>query len=132
MSIKAKLAQAMPFFIVDNVIESAHFYRDKLGFEITTLIPNPNPLFAIVERDKVGIQLKSINANTKPMPNHTQHEWARWDVYIYTQDPDALFEEYNSDPNIITRPLSDTKDGLRAFEAQDNSGYILCFGRPLK
>jgi hypothetical protein len=28
------------------------------------------------------------------------------------------------------RPLADTSDGLRAFEIIDNSGYVICFGRP--
>jgi hypothetical protein len=27
-------------------------------------------------------------------------------------------------------PLVDTGDGLRAFEIIDNSGYVICFGRP--
>jgi hypothetical protein len=29
------------------------------------------------------------------------------------------------------RELANTNDGLRAFEIADNSGYVLCFGRPL-
>ena len=29
------------------------------------------------------------------------------------------------------RPLADTGDGLRAFEIKDNSGYVICFGRPI-
>jgi len=28
--------------------------------------------------------------------------------------------------------LADTNDGLRAFEITDNSGYVLCFGRPVE
>jgi len=30
------------------------------------------------------------------------------------------------------RELGDTSDGLRAFEITDNSGYVLCFGRPVE
>ena len=30
----------------------------------------------------------------------------------------------------LARELADTSDGLRAFEIIDNSGYVLCFGRP--
>ena len=29
-----------------------------------------------------------------PARNHTRHEWARWDAYIYAMDPDALFDEF--------------------------------------
>jgi len=27
--------------------------------------------------------------------------------------------------------LTNTSDDLRAFEITDNSGYVLCFGRPV-
>jgi hypothetical protein len=32
----------------------------------------------------------------------------------------------------MLRDLADTNDGLRAFEITDNSGYVLCFGRPVE
>jgi hypothetical protein len=31
-----------------------------------------------------------------PQPNHSRHQWARWDAYLYTPDPDSLYEEYVS------------------------------------
>ncbi len=59
-----------------------------------------------------------------------RHEWARWDAYISTEDPDTLFAEYSSAGVTFHKPLWDDSDGLRGFEVCDADGYVLFFGRP--
>ena len=54
-----------------------------------------------------------------PRPNHTRHEWARWDAYIYTQDPDALFAEFKQRGASFVKELSFIDDGLWGFEVKD-------------
>ena len=95
------------------------------------LIPDEQPFFAIVRRDKVSLHLKEIGPDTHPIPNHRRHEWARWDAFILTWDPDALHAEFEARGLPFHEPLDDTEDGLRAFEIKDRDGYVLCFGRPL-
>ena len=123
-----------PFFIVDNLQESLDFYCSKLGFEVAHKgggdVPDED-FWGIVERDHVMLMLKSITPEIHPQPNHTRHEWAPWDAYIHTSDPDALYAEFVGRSVPIRRQPSDTSDGLRAFEVIDNSGYVLCFGRPI-
>src|SRR3954467_11740377 len=123
----ATLNTIAPFFVVDNLQASLDFYRSKLGFAITYTAED---IFGIVERDKVMIMLKAIAPEIHPQPNHSRHEWARWDAYIHTSDPDSLYQEYVSRSVPMHKPLQDTEDGLRAFEITDNNGYVLCFGRP--
>ena len=77
------------------------------------------------------LMLKHINAEVHPQPNPSRHEWARWDAYINASDPDSLYGEYVGRGVPMHSELHDTSDGLRAFEVMDNSGYVLCFGRPL-
>ena len=120
-----------PFFIVKNLAEAVDFYNSKLGFATELLIPEEDPFFAIVRRDGVGILLKEIGPDTHPVPNHTRHEWARWDALIMAQDPDALFAEFEARGIQFHEPLDNTEDGLRSFEIKDNDGYVLCFARPL-
>jgi hypothetical protein len=60
-----------------------------------------------------------------------RHDWAGWDAYINTDDPDALYKEFTSRQVPMRQELANTSDGLRAFEIIDNSGYVLCFGRPI-
>ena len=83
-----------PFFIVTSLKTSVSFYVDKLGFEIRYTGPDEGPYWAIMGRDNISIMLKEIAPDVKPIPNHTRHDWAPWDAYISTTEPDRLFEEY--------------------------------------
>ena len=125
------LERIYPFFIVENLAASIDFYNRKLGFETDLLIPEGDPFFGIVSRDNVRILLKHITEDVHPVPNHTRHEWARWDAFILAPDPDALFVEFQSRGLVFHEALADTSDGLRAFELKDHDGYVLCFGKPL-
>ena len=131
MATDSILKEIAPFFIVKNLTVSIDFYNQKLGFETDLLIPEEDPFFAIVSRDNVRILLKHIAEDIHPVPNHTRHEWARWDAFIWVSNPDALFAEYQSRGLEFHEPLADTDDGLRAFELKDHDGYVLCFGKPL-
>ena len=131
MATDSILKEIAPFFIVKNLTGSIDFYNQKLGFETDLLIPEEDPFFAIVSRDNVRILLKHIAEDIHPVPNHTRHEWARWDAFIWVSNPDALFAEYQSRGLEFHEPLEDTDDGLRAFELKDHDGYVLCFGKPL-
>jgi catechol 2,3-dioxygenase-like lactoylglutathione lyase family enzyme len=119
-----------PFFIVSNLKDSVSFYVNKLGFEIWYTGPVDDPFWAMVGRGPVSIMLKAIANDIKPIPNHTRHEWAAWDAYISTEEPDRLFEEYGRADVIFRKPIHDNSDGLRGFEVTDADGYVLFFGRP--
>ena len=128
------LRSIAPFFIVDDLQRSLDFYSSKMGFNITYKgggNGHGEDFWAIVQRDGVMIVLKQIAPDIHPAPNHSRHEWARWDAYVHTSDPDALYREYVSRDVPMHQSLQDTGDGLRAFEIIDNNGYVLCFGRPL-
>jgi uncharacterized glyoxalase superfamily protein PhnB len=119
-----------PFFIVSNIKDSVAFYVNKLGFEVLHMGPEGDPFWAMVGRGPVSIMLKAIADDIKPVPNHSRHEWARWDAYISADEPDKLFEEFRSAGVTFHQPLKDDDDGLRGFEVTDADGYVLFFGRP--
>src|SRR5215471_18283336 len=105
----SNLTYVSPSFIVSNLQNSISFYEDKLGFEVRFIGPPPpdGPYWAIVGRDNISIFLKAIAPDIKPIPNHTRHEYARWDAYISTNDPDKLFEEYRSNGVSFHQPIKD-------------------------
>jgi hypothetical protein len=84
----------------------------------------------IAGRDHISIMLKAIAEDIKPVPNRTRHEWAAWDAFIGTDNPDDLFEEYSSRGMTFHQSIRDNSDGLRGFEVADADGYVLFFGRP--
>jgi len=71
--------------------------------------------------------LKTILPDVLPRPNRTRHEWARWDAYIYTLDPDTLFNEFKQRGVSFVKELSFIDDGLWGFEVTDADGYVLAF-----
>ena len=130
----SRLNSIAPFFVVDDLQASLDFYRNKLGFEVTSRGGgdghDDKDFWGIVQRDNAMIMLKAVAPDVHPQPNSSRHEWARWDAYVHTPDPDSLYAEFTAKAVPTHRPLEDTADSLRAFEIKDNSGYVLCFGRP--
>ena len=127
---RAQLGHVAPFFIVRDIMPAIAFYRDRLGFDVMFLGPDDDPYYALVKRDGAWLMLKAITPEVLPMPNPTRHEWARWDAYIHTPDPDALAAELASRGVSFREPLGVNSDNLRGFEVTDADGYVLYFGRP--
>lgn len=132
---QAKISSIAPFFIVKNVPAALSFYRDRLGFEIEFQGPSEDDIFfGIVRRGAAMIFFKDVGVD--PVPNYTRdikQGIARWDAYVYVEDPDALAAEFSSRGVAFFRTLEDSvndADGLRGFEVQDVNGYVLFFGRP--
>ena len=121
------LASISPFFIVKDLQVSIAYYVERLGFQLEFQGPAGDVYYAGVSRDGIGIMLKAILPDVLPQPNHTRHEWARWDAYIYTLDPDALFDEFSQRGASFVKTLSFIDDGLWGFEVTDADGYVLAF-----
>jgi catechol 2,3-dioxygenase-like lactoylglutathione lyase family enzyme len=121
------LVSISPFFIVKDLQASIAFYRERLGFQLDFQGPEGDAYYAGVTRDGIGIFLKTILPDVLPCPNHTRHPWARWDAYIYTLDPDTLFDEFRQRGVPFVKELSVIDDGLWGFEITDADGYVLAF-----
>ena len=121
------LVSISPFFIVKDLQASIAFYRERLGFNLDFDGPEGDVYYAGVSREGIGIMLKEILPEVLPCPNHTRHPWARWDAYIYTLDPDTLFDEFRQRGVPFVKELSFIDEGLWGFEITDADGYVLAF-----
>lgn len=122
-----------PYFIVDDVVRSANYYRDKLGFHYERFWNDP-PSFCMVKRSGIVIMLAQLEApgGGRMRPNHVvDPEGGAWDSYIWIEDADALHAEYKSRGVKIVRGLVDQPYRCRDFEIEDCNGYRLCFGHSL-
>jgi catechol 2,3-dioxygenase-like lactoylglutathione lyase family enzyme len=131
-SAKGKLASISPCFIVKDLQASISHYIERLGFKLDFQGPSDDVYYGQVSRDGIGIMLKAILPDVLPVPNHTRHEWARWDAYVYTLDPDTLFNEFERRGTSFVKGLSFIDDGLWGFEVEDADGYVLAFFRTRK
>jgi hypothetical protein len=123
------LTSISPFFIVKDLRASVAHYVERFGFELDFEGPKDDVYYAHVSREGAGIMLKAVTPEVLPIPNHTRHEWARWDAYIYTNDPDSLYAEFKQRGATFKKELSFIDDGLWGFEVSDADGYVLAFFR---
>jgi catechol 2,3-dioxygenase-like lactoylglutathione lyase family enzyme len=122
---KAKCKSICPHFVVRDVVASAEYYRDVLGFKIMGYWFDP-PVFAIVARDNIEIQLGKSDDRTPPSPNSVRREDSL-DAYIWVDDVDALYAELQGRGAKILEPPT-----LRVYKCyelmvEDNCGFRLCF-----
>lgn len=122
-----RLTSITPFFIVADLARSTAYYLEQLGFALDFQGPADDVYYAQVKRDGIAIMLKAITPEIQPCPNHTRHPWARWDAYVYSPDPDALFAEFTARQARFVKPLSFIDDGLWGFEVMDADDYVLAF-----
>jgi uncharacterized glyoxalase superfamily protein PhnB len=124
----SQLKAVSPIFAVDNVVSSAEYYRDKLGFSVFVL--SETVPFASVERDAVSIHL--LQATTEGARNSVaQVAGHSCDLYIRITNADELFAEMKFRGAQIHQDIGDQPYEMRDFSVQDCNGYILTFGHPL-
>src|SRR6478672_7802483 len=95
----AKLTAVAPIFIVQDVIASAAYWREKLGFTHDELFGDP-PVFCMAERDGLTIMLQqreTSNAETRYWKICSQ----MWNAYFWVDDADAIYEEFKTRGAII-------------------------------
>jgi predicted enzyme related to lactoylglutathione lyase len=121
-----------PCFIVDDVVSTANFYRDKLGFSYSRFWNDP-PSFCMVSRSGAIIMLTQHDQVGAMRPNRlVDPEGATWDAYLWIDDADGLHAELKSKGVKITRDLCTQPYGCRDFDVEDCNGYRLCFGQPIE
>lgn len=117
-----------PYFLVDDVVSTANYYRDKLGFDYDRFWGEP-ACFCMVIRRGVVIMLSQCGQTGAVRPNRlVDPEGEAWDAYIWVENADELYAEFNGKGVTITRPICDQPYGCRDFDVEDCNGYRLCFG----
>ena len=122
-----QLQSIRPLFVIRDLKASRDYYLHTLGFQLDFEGPQDDPFYCGVSRDGIGLLLKVIAPEVQPTPNPTRHEWARWDAFIHTTDPDALFAELRERSARVTKELCFLDPGLWGFEVDDVDGYRLAF-----
>jgi predicted enzyme related to lactoylglutathione lyase len=121
-----------PYFIVDDVVATANYYRDKLGFQYDRFWGEP-PCFCMVHRSGAVIMLGQLEASGVMRPNRiVDPEGGAWDAYMWIENADALNAEFKSKGVTIARDICDQPYGCRDFDVDDCNGYRLCFGQNLE
>ena len=114
---------AVPQFTVPDVVRTAEYYRDVLGFEIDGYWADP-PVFAIVRRGAVQVFFSLARGSEV----RTGRAPGAYDAYFYVTDVDALADELRGrGAEIVEGPVTRMYP-QRELVIRECNGLILTFG----
>ena len=113
-----------PQFFTTQMSATLAYYKDSLGFDCVGTWQDP-PVYAIVARDNHRIHFRLAAA---PTPNPDKYADELLDAYLFVENADALYAEYQRRHVEFTRPLGDTPWRSREFVVKDCDGRLLAFG----
>ena len=113
--------------MVEDIGKTVEFYKNILGFNIVLNEPKENPVFTIIENNKVKIMLYYRGAFVKEVP-----EFSKWvtggtvALYINVEDIEMWYEKLKDKVEIIQK-LYLTSYNSKEFSFKDINGYVLIF-----
>ena len=115
---------AVPVFLVDDVLVTAEYYRETLGFELNFLYGEP-PTYASVSRDDaiLNFSLASPMGRRNGMPGAGAGNGV--DVLFIVKDIDEVYDELKLRGAEITLELETQVYAMREFQIRDMNGYII-------
>ena len=122
----AEFKSVAPSFVVADVIATAEYYREVLGFEILGYFGEPT-VFAMVARG--GVEIHFGKADAEPQRSNLELRKISSDAYIWVNDVEALFQELTaSGADIIDGPIRRIYNCLE-LEVRDCNGFKLVFSQ---
>ena len=118
------LVRSAPILQVRDVVKSAAFYTEKLGFTSANMWGEP-PCFCIVGRETVTIFLDQ-QREEGPLPVNQY-----WAAYVYVDDVDGYMAELKARGVEIIRGPENTDYGCREIDVRDLDGHIIGFGQDI-
>lgn len=118
---------AVPQFRVADLVATAEYYRDALGFALKGYFGDP-PVYTGVYRGGAIIHLGLARGATRATQPQTG---LGYNAYIYVDNVNSLADEYKArGVKIIEGPV-DRAYRCRELIIHDCNGLVLCFGQSL-
>ncbi len=122
----AKFKRIAPQIVVPDVVTTAEWYRDKLGFTILGYFADP-PVYALVEGDLVEIHFGKADDGALVQVNETLRQRLGNDLYIWVSEINAVYEELASRGVEITEgPVKRIYESTEVV-IKDCNGFQLVF-----
>lgn len=124
-----KITASAPVLLVKDVVASAEYFRDAVGFGHDRLWGDPAD-FCIAKRDGHFLMLAQV-AGAKQIVPYWKIRDKMWNAYFWVDDADRLYEELKAngaklDYGPCTQPYE-----VREFGIQDLDGHDIGFGQNL-
>jgi catechol 2,3-dioxygenase-like lactoylglutathione lyase family enzyme len=123
---KPNFNRIAPQFVVPDVVGTAEFYRDKLGFEILGYFLDP-PVFAMVRRGAAEIHFGRSDKGEIQVNENVRHGLGT-DAYIFVEGITELHAELLANGvEIVEGPIKRVYDCVE-ITIRDCNGFQLVFG----
>ncbi|GGP15516.1 VOC family protein [Oceanobacillus neutriphilus] len=122
---KNLLIESHCIFPTNDIIKTANFYEQKLGFKTVSYLNVGEPHICLY-RDTTEIILIKTNGQ-KAIPNRDLYGYG-YDAYFITKDQEELQGEMISSGVKIVRSLNDTDYNNKEFVVEDIDGRWIAFG----
>ena len=122
-----KIIGSAPILLVADVVKSADYYRDKLGFTYDRFWGEP-PCFCMPRRDGHIVMLSQVE-DPKHIVPHYKVVPKMWNVYFWVDDVEAIYAELKERGATIDYELGVKEYGVKEFGVQDLDGYDIAFGQ---
>jgi hypothetical protein len=124
---EVRFEAAVPQFTVSDIVHTAEYYRDVLGFQIAGYWGEP-PVFAIVWRDKVEVFFSRADQSEVK----TGRARFAYDAYVRIRGVEGLAAELRTKgADIIEGPVA-REYRQREVVIRDCNGLIICFGEEVR
>ena len=131
-----KLTDVTPNLIVSDIDRSIAFYRDVLGFTVTTTVPDAVPfVFAWMQLDDVKVFLNAVTGIEHDLPSLARRPVGGTATLFITLEAesaeagvDALFGSIEGRATVVM-PLKNQFYGTREFGVEDPDGYVIFFAQ---
>lgn len=123
-----RITKITPNLVVSNVERSVAFYRDILGFTVTTTVPEQAPyVFAIVQSGDVEVFLNAPEAAHAEYPAHANLKIGGTFTMFMAVDGIAGVYEALADRVTVVMPFEKKWYGVTEFAFTDPDGYVITF-----
>src|SRR4051812_1603046 len=113
MTSPPRLTASAPVLLLSDVIASANYFRDCVGFSYTRFYGEP-PSFVILSRDGMYLMLAKADDPTKIVP-HWKIRDCTWNAYFWCTEPDALYADMKARGAIMDYGPCTQPYGVREF-----------------
>jgi hypothetical protein len=124
-----KITASAPVLLVSDVVASANYFRDCVGFSYDRFYGDP-PHFCITNRDGHFLMLAKADDPSKITP-YWKIVDQMWNAYFWVDDAKALHDELVAAGAKIDYGLGEKPYGILEFGIQDLDGHDIGFGQPV-
>jgi hypothetical protein len=114
----------VPQFTVRDVVRTAEYYRDVLGFKLSGYWKVP-PVFAVVARDNVEIFFNLATSDTQPRTGRVSEGY---DAYLKVKGLEGIAADLAARGADLLEGPAVREYGMLELVVRDCNGLVLAFG----